>query len=581
MAVILSQLRTPGVYVDEINLLPPSVAAVETAIPAFFGYTEFCKDELGRTVTAFPNIRRIVSMLEYEQYFGKAPAQPITVNVTGRDITGVTVSPLVYNMHYALSMYFANGGGPCYIVSVGTYNLSSPAVSKSVYGPAILALDNVDEPTMLLFPDALQLNKASDYHEILTDALNQCEVRGDRFLLCDVYKGDGTSTTAVADFREGIGTNSLKYAAAYFPWLKTSMSFYWNGGSVTFAHADAGVLDTTKLADVQAIIAASAEVARATAFQAGINAASVADALELGIRTGRAAVAAADAVAKAYLLNNPAETALPDALQKASDDARAAFAAAKAAATKTGVGSATEAAANAVTAAQAALATAALAAVNLDNLKSVFNPAFEARMNQLIDENKVVLPATTAVAGIYVRVDNTRGVWKAPANVSLSRVIKPTVAISDEGQRSLNVDDTAGKSVNAIRTFVGKGTLVWGARTLDGFSNEWRYVNVRRLFNMVEESLKKASAQFVFEPNDANTWVKVKAMCENFLTLLWREGALAGAKTEDAFRVYVGLNETMTADDILNGRLIVEIHMAAVRPAEFIVLRFAHKMQTS
>ena len=95
---------------------------------------------------------------------------------------------------------------------------------------------------------------------------------------------------------------------------------------------------------------------------------------------------------------------------------------------------------------------------------------------------------------------------------------------------------------------------------------------------MVEESTKKASAQFVFEPNDANTWVKVKAMIENFLTIQWRDGALMGAKAEDAFFVKVGLGETMTQDDVLNGKMIVEIGMAAVRPAEFIILRFSHKM---
>jgi phage tail sheath protein FI len=98
---------------------------------------------------------------------------------------------------------------------------------------------------------------------------------------------------------------------------------------------------------------------------------------------------------------------------------------------------------------------------------------------------------------------------------------------------------------------------------------------------MVEESVKKATAPFVFEPNDANNWIRVRAMIENYLTLLWRQGALAGAKPEHAFFVKVGLGQTMSAIDILEGRLIVEIGMAAVRPAEFIILRFSHKMQES
>jgi phage tail sheath protein FI len=98
---------------------------------------------------------------------------------------------------------------------------------------------------------------------------------------------------------------------------------------------------------------------------------------------------------------------------------------------------------------------------------------------------------------------------------------------------------------------------------------------------MVEESVKKATMQFVFEPNDANTWTKVRAMIENYLTNLWRQGALAGAKPEQAFYVKVGLGQTMIFDDILNGRMIVEIGMAPVRPAEFIILRFTQIQQTS
>jgi len=96
--------------------------------------------------------------------------------------------------------------------------------------------------------------------------------------------------------------------------------------------------------------------------------------------------------------------------------------------------------------------------------------------------------------------------------------------------------------------------LVWGSRTLAGNDSEWRYVPVRRFFNMAEESIKKATEQFVFEPNDSNTWIRVRAMIENFLILQWRAGALAGAKPEQAFYVRVGLGQTMSAMDILDGK---------------------------
>ena len=188
---------------------------------------------------------------------------------------------------------------------------------------------------------------------------------------------------------------------------------------------------------------------------------------------------------------------------------------------------------------------------------------------------------SAAMAGIYARVDRERGVWKAPANVGVMAVLGPVTKITDDDQDRLNVDATAGKSINAIRAFTGKGTLVWGARTLAGNDNEWRYVPVRRLFITIEESARKASAFAVFEPNDQSTWLKVKAMIESYLYGLWEAGALAGAKPESAYFVHVGLGTTMTPQDVLEGRMIVEIGVAAVRPAEFIILRFSHKLQTA
>jgi phage tail sheath protein FI len=191
------------------------------------------------------------------------------------------------------------------------------------------------------------------------------------------------------------------------------------------------------------------------------------------------------------------------------------------------------------------------------------------------------MPPSGAVAGVYAATDAARGVWKAPANVALADVLEPVVKITTAIQDNLNVDATSGKSINAIRSFSGKGTLVWGARTLAGNDNEWRYVSVRRFFNMVEESVKDSTSWAVFEPNDGNTWVRIRGMISNYLIDKWRDGALAGAKPDDAFFVKCGLGTTMTSQDILDGVLNVVIGMAVVRPAEFIVLKFSHKLQTS
>ncbi|MGF6930293.1 phage tail sheath protein FI [Chitinophaga sp. W2I13] len=191
------------------------------------------------------------------------------------------------------------------------------------------------------------------------------------------------------------------------------------------------------------------------------------------------------------------------------------------------------------------------------------------------------LPPSGALAGIYTLIDNSRGVWKAPANVSVSMVTAPTVNISGEEQKNLNVDIMAGKSINVIRPFTGVGTLVWGARTLDGNSLDWRYINVRRTLIMIEQSVKLATRAYVFESNDATTWITVKSMINNFLQNLWKQGALAGAAPEQAFDVQVGLGATMTPQDILEGRMLITVKVALTRPAEFIIITFQQQMQES
>jgi len=157
----------------------------------------------------------------------------------------------------------------------------------------------------------------------------------------------------------------------------------------------------------------------------------------------------------------------------------------------------------------------------------------------------------------------------------------PSVNISGEQQQSLNVDVMAGKSVNVIRPFPGIGTLVWGGRTLDGNSQDWRYINVRRTLIMIEQSLKLATRAYVFEPNDAGTWVTVSSMINNFLFNLWKEGALAGAAPEQAYNVQIGLGATMTPNDILDGIMRISVKVAIVRPAEFIVITFQQQQQQS
>ena len=196
-------------------------------------------------------------------------------------------------------------------------------------------------------------------------------------------------------------------------------------------------------------------------------------------------------------------------------------------------------------------------------------------------EQPVVIPPSGAVVGAYVRSDREQGVWKAPANLQLQNVFAPVTMLTQAQSDRLNVDADGGKSVNTIRAFPGKGTLVWGARTLAGNDAEWRYVPVRRFLTVIEESISKSTQWVVFEPNDANTWAMVRASIENYLTTKWRDGGLIGTTPKEAFFVHCGLGQTMTAQDVADGRLIVEIGVAPVRPAEFIVIRISHRMAGS
>ncbi len=200
---------------------------------------------------------------------------------------------------------------------------------------------------------------------------------------------------------------------------------------------------------------------------------------------------------------------------------------------------------------------------------------------QEIAEKLNELPPSGAIAGVYSFTDSSRGVWKSPANMSISMVTAPSVNITDKQQEKLNVDVMAGKSINVIRPFPGIGTLIWGARTLDGNSQDWRYVNVRRTIIMIEQSVKLAVRAYVFEPNDNSTWITIKSMINNFLTNLWKQGALAGAAAEQAFDVQIGLGATMTPVDILDGVMRITVKVAIVRPAEFILITFQQQQQVS
>ena len=187
-----------------------------------------------------------------------------------------------------------------------------------------------------------------------------------------------------------------------------------------------------------------------------------------------------------------------------------------------------------------------------------------------LDKKDTFIPPSGSVMGIYARSDNDRGVHKAPANEVVANCTGLFVNYNVGEQDLLNP-----KGVNLIRKFPGAGIRVWGARTASSKAL-WKYVNVRRLFIYIEESIKANTNWVVFEPNDVTLWSRVRRTIELFLEGIWRTGALVGASPADAFFVDIGQN-TMTKDDIDNGRLVCVIGVAPVKPAEFVIFRITQK----
>ena len=466
----VSSIKTPGVYINEIDAFPPSVAQVATAIPAFVGYTEKRPDTLLKPV-------RIKSMLEFEQIFGGAPepeAVEVYLDENNMATNLSTVTESTFKLYNSMRLFYANGGGICYIVSVNSY---AEAIDIGDFQYGLVELRKEDEPTLLLFPDAVNL-PVTNLGALQQEALVQCADLMDRFTILDVIGDD------FSEFRTRVGNQNLKYGAAYYPNLLCNQAFKYYFKTIN-GDGTAGTIDfSTKYPDL------ASEITALIALETDTE----------EYKTGEA-----------------------ELLQKIP---------------------------------------------------------FYANILNKLSQLSFPIPPSGIIAGIYAKTDATRGVWKSPANVSINGIIGLANELTDADQEEMNIHET-GKSINAIRKFTGKGFLVWGGRTLAGNSNDWRYINVRRLANMIEESAKKACMQFVFEPNVAQTWISVKGMIENYLSSLWNDGALAGAKPEHAFFVQVGLNQTMSAQDILEGKMIVKIGYAPSRPAEFIILEFKQMQQRS
>lgn len=568
--------RTPDVYVEEVSTLPPSIAEVSTAIPAFLGYTEAIESN-GVNLHNVPT--RVSNLLEYTAIFGGPHKAKFSVTTDGGIIKPIVADEMngLHKLYYLLDHYFKNGGSDCYIVAIGTYmnNDNLNQKKKEDFAAGLRALESEDEPTLIILSEATSLDPV-DYYELCQLALDQCNALKDRFCILDVLASD----TDASNFRQGV-VNNLKYGAAYYPYLNTSLTYYYREEDIAISRSGMSSTNTSGSNTVSNNIVYNSAAAGLKITYTGKKDESPKFKVDVANTGNKINFSVADKLLTISIASKDGKTPanVAEAWSKWSGE--------KGNFNVEAIDGKTDIiAAVAETTLEAPPPTQQTTDTSSQNAKgeslagiSKKETALYNSVKQELNKFRVVLPPSAAVAGIYCSVDRERGVWKAPANISISAVIGPTVKITSAQQERFNIDADSGKSINAIRSFVGKGTMVWGARTLAGNDNEWRYIPVRRLFNMVEESAKKASYFAVFEPNTATTWLKVKGMIDSFLYGLWQQGALAGSEPKSAYYVNVGLGTTMTQQDILEGRMIIEIGLAAVRPAEFIVLKFSHKLQ--
>jgi uncharacterized protein len=513
-------LKTPGVYIKEENAFPNSAVAVETAVPVFIGYTQTAV-RAGKSLVNIPT--RITSFAEYVELFGNGFSPTFNVGL------------------------LAPGSPP-----------SSPPALRGVN------LDNIKivANNTTYFYNSIRLFFANDGSTCYILSVgtygnsNTIQVAGSDFIggtvsVFDILEKEFEPTMIVIPdaIALGAGCYNTIYAEAlqHCSNVQSRISIF----DIRMPVASAGDTTDSVVEEFRGISGIGMNNLNYGAAYYPWLKTEIVQPEEVDFRNINGFWDMAQSLADPNPLNDPAITANNAKLQTILQTYQS--------------------------------KASSLSSTDIRNFHQSLKAASQT-YTQVLEEIRSqlnLLPPSGAMAGVYTMVDNARGVWKAPANVSISMVDAPSINISDKEQENLNVDVMAGKSINVIRPFPGIGTLVWGARTLDGNSQDWRYINVRRTLIMIEQSLKLATRAYVFEPNDAGTWITVKSMFNNFLNNLWTQGALVGPTPDTAFDVQIGLGATMTPNDILDGIMRITVKVAIVHPAEFIIITFKQQLQAA
>lgn len=508
------QVLSPAAPASTAGPALNQLVAVATAIPIFVGYTELARDAAA-DLTYVPTM--VSSMAQFLQYFGSAQAGYRNgAPPPGFIYTSEPATPLPYqsapdcprfHLYYCMALFFANGGGSCYVLSIGSYAQAAvQGLAAADYAGVWPLLAKCGDATMLLLPDTLLLTHAG-WTEVTQQALCHCAIQGNLIAIFDVWQGylpaDGSAADPVrgSDGQGGfypLGAFNAcynSYGVAYYPWIQTSVV---GTASIDYTWLSA--------ASRPALVADLAEEART-------------------------------------LLPGPAEQR-----QAYIDGVLAAM-----------------------------LAPPEPLTVRRVHLQvQTVSPLYRRVISQ-IAASVNLLPPSGAIAGVYVANDAQYGVWHTPANTGIAAAVAAAVTLDDSEQAALSMAPD-GIAINAIRNFPNRGLVIWGARTMDGNSDDWRYISVRRTAIMLEQSIRFALQCFMYQPNDAPTWAAVHALISRFLHEQWQAGALAGERPGDAYAVTVGVGSTMNEDDVACGYLRVQVLLALARPGEFTALSFVQEM---
>ncbi len=603
-------MKTPGVYIRELDAFGNAVVPVPTAVPAFIGYTAQTtfngKNLLNKAV-------KVTSLAEFLMIFGPNPPQiqyKITANVLpervdalqslvdattaivakagdkasdeqkktvqdatnaltkaqadpnikaladaqaalvaakGADPNGDLVAAIKtaqttidtiaanasfsvngmaysiknttinYRMYSSIKFFYQNGGGDCYVMSIGAYDYSKQAITDTTdFMNAITLLKKETEPTMLVIPDVIEIMDPN------ADPSSETYLQ-DKY--ANAYSLQNEMINHCGEMMNRVAV--LDIPGGYSEPLVGTTSVEQFRNSVEPLDPKFNSYAAVYYPWLHTTVYQTSEISFGNINKGSYSV--ITDLLNIEFTDAKGVLNPDIAKIISAFTSDPATTPQLTPLDKAD--------------------------------------------LILQNLSK----SYQLLMSAIMSDMNLMAPSA-GMAGIYTSVDNNEGVWIAPANVGVQSTVSPSINIDQATQEDLNMP-ISGKSVCAIRAFTGRGNLVWGARTLDGNSNDWRYINVRRTLIYIEQSVKDAAKAYVFAPNDAGTWVNVQSMISSFLTGLWKQGGLVGPKPADAFSVSVGLGSTMTGEDILNGIMRVAVKVAVSHPAEFIEITFQQEMQ--